>query len=185
VISFCADVTNEVYVQLGNKGAIILNIYFLLEFLLLTYYFSLLLIVLKKLILLLGVGFLVLFILTSIFWQDIHTYQNIIRIIGSVLFVTYSVLFFRYFLKTLPVESPWLYPHFLIVAGIGFYFFQGFCSFTLSRYVFTHLPKEYGLHIWLLHGITEIIKHLFFARGIYLSDHSQNIAIAKNHARNV
>jgi hypothetical protein len=169
IASLLSDSINEIYVRSGHKGYIVYNIYFLVECGLLIYLFFIIGTIKKELAAIAAFSFLLLFAIVSLYYQNIHTYQNSIRLLGSCFFIICGLSFYGKFNKELPVDNPWTYDINWFVFAITLYYTQGLVTFGISRYVFENMPSNYGMNVWLLHLITDLIKNILFSIGLYYS----------------
>ncbi|HET9055571.1 MAG TPA: hypothetical protein VFN30_01870 [Chitinophagaceae bacterium] len=172
VISFLSDAINRIMVLNGYRGFYIFNTYFILQFLLLSYVFTLLL--LNKKIVYAGALLFALFTFyISLNIQGFAEYQSWTRTTGGVILLTYSVLYYRQLLITLPAQNIGQYAPFWINTAVSLYFSFNLFLFIIANYVFTNLPADAGMLVWGFHNVNNILKNILFAVGIYYAGKKQ------------
>jgi hypothetical protein len=167
--SFLADTINEFYFITGHRGSMVNNIYYLIEFSLINLCFIAIMPSLRKIASFISLAFLIVFLLTTLYWQDIHTYQSITRLSGTAIFLYYTAFFYRDLMKDLPADNIWLHPPFWIVFAFFLYYSLNLVVFSLSHFFFTELPPRYGALLWIYHSLAEIFKNGLLFWGLFVS----------------
>ncbi|HEV7622381.1 MAG TPA: hypothetical protein VGO09_11630, partial [Flavisolibacter sp.] len=72
----------------------------------------------KNVVIVAGSAFLLIFIITTIFLQPITSYQSITRVAAALLFISYTVVYYLYMMKELPVDNILYHMPFWLVTGI-------------------------------------------------------------------
>ncbi len=166
MLALIADIANECYIRAGERGYLILNSYFLLQFILLGFiYFNIF--NKQKLILWIVLGFILIWSLNLIFYQTINEYQSYSRILGSLILIVFAIISYKNNFNT-PLENNNLnYLIHWINMGVLFYFFLNLYLFTISNYVLKHVFKDDAMVIWGFHSINNIVKNILFAIALF------------------
>ncbi|HET9055302.1 MAG TPA: hypothetical protein VFN30_00500, partial [Chitinophagaceae bacterium] len=162
VISFLFDMINLITVFSGYRGFYSFNTYFILQFLLLSYIFSLLLDN-KKFVYTSVLLFVIFTFYVSLGVQGFAEYQSWTRTTGGIILLTYSVLYYRQLLITLPAQNISQYAPFWINSAVFLYFSFNLFLFIIANYVFKNFSNEIGMTVWGFHNINNIVKNILFA----------------------
>jgi len=111
--------------------------------------------------------FVTFFLINSLCWQDINTYQSMTRILGGLIFVAFSVLYYFQLMRDLPANNLLHYGPYWLVLGVFSSFMLNVYFYTLSTYVLTELDKENRLLFWMLHSFNEIARNTLFAIAVF------------------
>ncbi len=170
ILSALADATGFMLLQSGTPTVLLLNVYYIVLFVLLSwFYYEVLVEKVHRLVLIAGsVTYLVSFVLISLYVQGITEYQTLMWVITAVIMIIYSISYFFYSIST--ISSPAFYGFSLIWINIGvmIYFCLNLFLFVMGNYILTRLDPETSALIWSSHNINNIIKNLLFAIGIYM-----------------
>jgi len=165
--SLASDIGNELYVRAGFRGYLILNIFFVTQIILLSQIFALLLERKKGIYVTLAL-FLVFGVLDTILFQPINEYQNVLRLVGGVMMISFSVYYyFIFFAKPIPTIDIFRFSPGWIVTAVFYYFSYNLFLFVFANYVFRNETREMAMLFWGFHGINNIIKNSLFTIGIY------------------
>ena len=168
LLSLLFDIGNRLYFYFGYKGYLILNIYTVVEFIVLCYLYSTLL-KSTKIIIIYLVIFLVVFSMCTVFYQPINDFQNVPMVLESLAVITFSCIHFVDIYRDLPTENLVSYLPGWVNVSIFYYFAFDFFLFALSEYIFKNASPNVSLLLWAgFHSFNNIIKNLIFATGIYL-----------------
>lgn len=105
-------------------------------------------------------------LLVYFFALNIFTYNGLIRIIGSIAFIIYSFLYLKRMFwvsedhRLNAVGTLWINGAILIYFGIGI------GTFLMRDTSITNISIETEKLVWIVHNICNIIKNLFFAKGL-------------------
>lgn len=156
-LSFASDVIS-VFLINGTNYAF-LHGYGLVEALiLLMFYHSTLSI--KKLVPLLGIAFILFYLLNSIYYEY-GGFNTIGRSVECLLIAFLALLLFYKFFKQeedIFIERS---PLFWINVGVLIYFSGAFFTFVFSKYILSDQP------LWILHNVSNILKNIFLAIGLW------------------
>lgn len=176
IILFCSslitEACSEVYIRTGHEGTLILNIFFVIQFLLMSYIYRLLLAgKYANLINTVLVVFLAYCIGVIIFSekQEIHAPQKWAWIIGSIIIVSYGALhIFRVF-KTVASKPP-IHQHGPLWVSIAFIVYFSFSAgvFLISDQVFSgKLDPATAMTMWNFHNFYYIIRNILLTVAIH------------------
>lgn len=167
IVAFASDTGSLILADIGDSSIPLINLYWLITFILLTLYFNDLLG--RKGKYLFGALAIVVavFILNTVLWQGAGQYQGFSVAAGGMMLMIFSLTYFSSILERLPSENIMHFAFFWTNSAIGFYFSFNFLLFVFANYVFTSLSPEEGIVFWTFHNINNIIKNLLFAVGIY------------------
>ena len=181
-ISFSADISNIIYIKLCFKGAEIVNIYFLLQFILVSTIFTMLCEQMKGLIYSIGGAYILFFILNSIYQQPISAFQSNIATLQDVIIIVYAFVYFYLVLKELEIGHLLRYSSFWIVTSLFLYSLLSVYIFAISTFVFNHLPGIYGTYLWMFHNLTNILKNfMFFLAMVYTKRRTPSVIRLKRY----
>lgn len=161
-ISLTADLGNLIYIKIGGRGAEIVNIYFLLQFILVSVIFTMLCEQMKGMIYSIGGAYIIYFILNSLYLQPLSTFQSNIATLQDVIIIAYTFIYFYFVLKELEIGHLLRYSSFWIVTSLFLYSLLSVYIFALSTYVFANLPDKYGALLWMFHDLSNILKNIMF-----------------------
>jgi hypothetical protein len=170
VLSFLSDMISFVMASKHIDTSAFYNTYFIIQFFLLLYFYNHQ-IANKKLIYFTIIIFLAFFIFNTIFFQPFTTYQNWLRVLGSLIFIGYSVAYFRKMLKNdetdrwmdNPPINPFRHYPFWINAAVFYYFAFNIFLFIMRKYVAEHAEKSIIQDFWAFHNFNNIMKNFLFA----------------------
>jgi hypothetical protein len=161
-VSFAADITNELYIQLGHRGAEIVNIYFSLQFILVSIIFTLLCEQMKDLVYTIGIAYIMFLIINTINWQPFNEFQSNTAVLQDVIIIAYTFVYFYFVLKELEIGHLLRYSSFWIVTSLFLYSLLSVYIFALTNYVFAFLPEKYAMLPWTFHDLSNILKNIMF-----------------------
>lgn len=166
MVSLASDVANEIYVRAGNRGYLVLNLFYLIQFILLC---SIYLNVFKdKFAVALSLMFFILFwLINTNFWQNIYAYQGNARILGNGILVIFSIACYVKISKK-PFSNNKIKSLVLwFNMGVLYYFFCNLYLFAIGQYILEELFKTNSIIIWGLHSMNNAVKNLFFAWALF------------------
>ena len=188
-IAFCSDLSSYVLGKTGRSSTVVLNSYFIVQFFLLNYIYYLFLKnrTLAYAVFILFTGFAIINIL---FIQPFNEYQSWLRVVGGIIFIYYSILYYIQDFKVkstkIPItneisvqnlqESRKLYESIFnpatwsglwINTAVFFYFSMNFSLFIMNNYIFKNEAPEIGMLYWSFHNFNNSIKNILFAVAIY------------------
>jgi hypothetical protein len=172
IVSFLADTTNLIFYK--NKGYdvdIVNNIYLISLFLLInrTYFifWKSLLNIRKSLFTKISFILICLFILDSIFYENIKEHQSIIWAIESLVCTVYAIKFYIACHKISPPVNALTFAPFWLNTAIFLYFSFNLFLFAMSNYIFKNMSADDSMAAWVFHNFNNIIKNILFAVSIY------------------
>ncbi|HET9056997.1 MAG TPA: hypothetical protein VFN30_09145 [Chitinophagaceae bacterium] len=171
-VAACSDLISYILIQKHQSSILVTNIYFIAQLLLLNYIFTLLL-PNKKFVYTGALLFVLFTFYISLNIQGFAEYQSWTRTTGGVILLTYSVLYYRQLLITLPAQNISQYAPFWINTAVSLYFSFNLFLFIIANYVFTNLPADAGMLVWGFHNVNNILKNILFAVGIYYAGKKQ------------
>ncbi len=164
--SLVADIANECYTQAGQNGFLIINGFFILQFLLLNqfYYY---LINDKLLIKLIVIFYVILIILNSLFYQGFNEFQHLLRVYECLALITYAVISYYNLFKNPSTDRHFNLFVLWINMGVLFYFFFNLYLFGISNYILKQMFRDDAMIIWGSHSFNNVVKNVLFAIGLY------------------
>ncbi|HET9057501.1 MAG TPA: hypothetical protein VFN30_11715 [Chitinophagaceae bacterium] len=164
IISPITDLINYTLGKIEMPSLIVANLCFILQFLLLNYIFTLLLS--NKKIVYTGALLFVIFTLYNFLRiQNFTEYQDWPYVTGSIMLLTYSLLYMWQLIIAPPAQNIWQFSPFWINTAVLWYF----SLFLMINYVFKNFSTEIAMVVWVFHNINNIVKNILLAVGIYYS----------------
>lgn len=166
MLSLISDIVNECYIRAGERGYLILNVYFVLQFILLGFiYFNVF--NKQKMILWIVLGFVLIWLSNSIFYQNLHEYQSYSRVLGGIILIVFAILSYTTSFNK-PLQNKNLnYLALWINMGVLFYFFFNLYLFGISNYILKQMFRDDAIVIWGFHSINNIVKNILFAIALF------------------
>lgn len=166
MVALASDIANECFVRSGQKGFIIINSYFILQFILLgaIYHYILKRKLMVKIVMII---YLILLILNTLTLQGFNEFQHFMRIYECVAIIGFGIGSYTSILKT-PLEDK--NRNFLILwinMAVLFYFFFNLYLFGISNYVLKDMFRDDAMVIWGFHSVNNITKNIFFALALF------------------
>lgn len=179
MVSFTADIANELYIRSGHMGYIIMNIYFVIQFFLLCMVYQNILQEKTKIIGAIWL-FMICWLINTIFLQGINEYQSYARLLGGIILVIFSVVcYYRMFRN--PITDKRMNLLVLWVnMGVLFYFFFNLYLFGMSNYVLKNMFRNDAMIVWGFHNVNNIVKNVLFAIGLFEAGRKLSDSNAKN-----
>lgn len=179
MVSFAADLANELYIRSGHMGYVIMNIYFVVQFILLCLVYQNILQAKTKIIAAICL-FMLFWLTNTLFIQGINEYQSYSRLLGGVILVIMSVIcYYRMFRN--PITDKKMNLLILWVnMGVLFYFFFNLYLFGMSNYILKNMLKEDAMIVWGFHNVNNIVKNILFAIGLFEAGRKLSGSTAKN-----
>ncbi len=170
VSAFC-DLIGFILMSGKHSTAVVINIYYMLTFILLSwYYYESIFKVKYKLVLPIGsVVYFVLFLVITFTMQDISFYQNRVWVLISVILLVYSLLYSVYLHKDVLRSGKQGGSALCFSTGIFYYFAWSTGIFIVTEYLLVKLDSETMLLVWMAHNLGNIGKNLFLAAGFYFT----------------
>lgn len=180
LVSLSADIANEFYVRSGHQGYVIINAFFSIQFVLLSFIYYRLL-QLKQFITVSTIVYLFLVLADSFYFQAILEFQNIMRIVESVLLIFYALYSYSVILKRAETNKS---QHYLLLwfnLAIVFYCFSNLYLFGISDYILKEMFREDAIIIWGFHSVNNIVKNLFLGIALFGTGTQPTFSIKKKN----
>ena len=165
-IALACDIVNTVLALQRVNNMPVAHIYGLLEGLLLLAFFDRLLTWKKMTWAILCVAYTMLYVVDSIFFESIFTFNAWSRSLEALTMIVLCVVAFNSFYQreeNIFIEKS---PHFWMVIGILTYFSGALFSFLLSTDMLSQAPDRfYGS--WMLHNFSNVLKNVIFTIGLW------------------
>lgn len=165
-IALIADVVNITLAFLHVNNLPVAHVYGLIESTLLIAFFALLLGWKKSMWIILSVGFAIYYVVNSIYFESIFSFNAWSRSAEALLMMVFCVMALRMFYsreEDIFIEKS---PHFWIVIGILTYFSGALFSFLLSTDMLSQSSDRfYGS--WMLHNFSNLLKNIIFTIGLW------------------
>ncbi len=168
VLSFLADIGNELFSRSGQSGYVITNAFFIIQFLLLSIlYYA----VLKNKIWLVRLSILygILLLADILFIQKIDEFQGWIRVFEAIVLAGYALSCYINLHNKPNPDKKFDLLLLWINMGVLFYFFFNLYLFSISNYVLKNMFKEDAMIVWGFHNVNNIVKNILFSIGLYES----------------
>lgn len=160
------DLLNYVVVfVIGKSNIAILNVSVIVQFFLLSYLYHILLNN-KKIIYIGLIAFIGFFIVNIYCIQPFREFQSWLFVATAIIFLIYSVLYYRQTLKINPPIDPFYFYSFWVNSAVFYYFAFNLYLFAMSNYVFKNMTPQESTAFWGFHNINNIIKNFLFAAAI-------------------
>lgn len=171
VISAVCDLIGFILMSEKHSTAMVINIYYILTFILLSwYYYESIFKVKYKMVLPIGsVVYFVLFLVITFTMQDFSLYQNRVWVLVSVILLVYSLLYSVYLHKDVLRSGKQGGSALCFSTGIFYYFAWSTGIFIVTEYLLVKLDSETMLLVWMAHNLGNIGKNLFLATGFYFT----------------
>ncbi len=166
LVSFAADLGNELFMRLGGRGYSIINAFFIAQFFLLSYIYSLFF-KNRMLIYIASILFTGFAIINTLFIQPFNEFQSWSDGVQSAILIIYSITCYNQLLKNPPEDERLGSLILWINMGVSFYFFMNLYLFINANYVFKSESTGTAMIIWGFHNFCNVVKNVFFAVGIY------------------
>jgi hypothetical protein len=169
ITSALCDLTGFILMSGKYSTALIINIYYLLTFILLSWYYyeSIFQARYKKVLPVGSMVFLVLSLLITLTMQDISYYQNRVWVLVSVIVLTYALIFGAEIHKNVLSTGEQGPSAICFNSGVFFYFAWSTGIFIVTEYLLMQLDRETMLTVWSAHNLGNISKNIFLAWGFY------------------
>lgn len=118
-----------------------------------------------------GICFLVLSGLNSIFLQRLDQYNSNARGVCAFLIILGTLALFFRIISEMKVLRLGKYPLFWINAGLLVYFSSSFFLFIMSNYIL-HLNNTLNVYIWMVHAVLNVILYTMISIGLWM--HNSN-----------
>jgi len=163
-ISFLSDLVSLYFAFNSQRNYWVINIYRVIEILLIGYFFYLNLGV-KKIVLFITILFLLVFLYLLIF-VNFNSFYGSTFAIHAIINIALCLMIFYEFYKNEQEIFIDKTPLFWLNIGFLAYFAGALFSFLLSNYLLTRYP-EFSKEAWKFHNIANILKNILFAIGLW------------------
>lgn len=186
IVSATCDTIGTILYNKRQSNALVINIYFIVQFCLLSLlYYKVLLKKNDKVTLAASVThaiiicLIIILLLRGAFINGASAYQSFIWSISGLIILIYGILYQRELHKARHTISLSKYGMAWINGGVILYFTISIWIFIFGNYIFTDLSKEGFRIIWSFHNVANIMKNILFAIGIYyegknIADHAKS-----------
>lgn len=167
--SLISDVGNEIYVFLGYRGALVHNIFFVCQIVLLCLVYSYML--RPKFVAKIAEWmFPVIALVYTISFQSIIEYQSPIRVIGGLMMISFAARYFWQMYLYLPTEDLRGFLKGWVNMAVFSYFTFNLFLFACANYFFKNESTVVAMAFWSFHNLNNIIKNCLLAFGLYFSN---------------
>jgi hypothetical protein len=155
------------------NSVMVSNIYFLLHFFLLNWFYYELFIKKNRngnyrILLISGIVVYAVCFIGTLFKLGIFQYHGLLRALGGLIIITYSVAFLYYLLTAnIPLHPQLFDGSFWFVGGIVFHLSVTIGIYITFQYVFTNAENDLLRDVWSIHNVCNVIKNMAFAAGFY------------------
>ncbi len=176
IVSGISDLIGYILSSDQQSTVVLLNTYFAVLFFLLTwFYYDILFLNNRRMMIWIGLAiYLQSFILTTLFVQSYLEYQTLMWVITAIIMIIYGIAYFFYSFSTIPMSNVFGYSFIWINSGVLIYFCLCLFLFTVGDYALTQLDTKTSAMVWSFHNVSNLLKNILFAIGIYL--HKRKIA---------
>ncbi len=170
IISGISDLVGFILSKDQESTVVLFNTYYAVLFFLLTwFYYEILFLNNRRIMVWIGLAiYLQSFILTTLFVQSFFEYQTLMWVITAIIMIIYGIAYFFYSFSTIPMANVFGYSFIWINSGVLIYFCLSLFLFTVGNYALTRLDTEMSAVVWSFHNVSNILKNVLFAIGIYL-----------------
>jgi len=167
ITSLVSDLVCYVLAKSHISTMSVVNVYFIVEFLILSALYAYLLADVKKYIYTIAIACASFFVINSIYVQGVEVVQSYTATLCSVITIGYCLILFHDLIGNLPsffISRNYL---FWLNTGVVYYYSFNLLLFIFSTYVFLNLSRQEVMAVWLFHNLNNIIKHILFSIAIY------------------
>jgi len=161
--SMVSDLVCYILAKSGIPTMPVINVYFIISFLILSLLYAYLLSDVKKYIYQIAIVCLVFFMINSLYGQGIKVIQSYTTTLCSVITIGYCFILFHDLITNLPSFNISKNHLFWLNTGVVFYYSFNLLLFIFSTYVFIKLSQYEVMAMWLFHNVNNIIKHVLFS----------------------
>jgi len=168
--SFVLDAIGRTLWINSRSNLFIGHFHTLVEFLLLANAFRIALngFVSNKVMQFIMLGFAILAVLNTIFVQTLEFNNSYIKLFESLLFISFSLLYFYRLGKEMKIANLEMDPMFWISTGVLIYFAGSFFIFLYANFILLY-TQELGIRIWFVHAIFFLLFGLLNSIGLWIS----------------
>lgn len=165
-ISAFSDLICYIMFKMNIPNMAIINLYFIIQFLLLSYFYGQILNN-RKLVYTILFLFLVFVVINTLFFQPFTEFQSWSDGLQSIILLVYAVNYNLRLLRNPPQDESLTSFTLWINMGVMFYFGLNLYLFFITHYVFENESTEIAMISWSFHNFFNIVKNILFATGIY------------------
>lgn len=171
VISAVCDLIGFILMSGKHSTAVVINIYYMLVFILLSwYYYESIFKVKHKLLLPIGsFVYFVLFLVITLTMQNFYLYQSQVWVLVCVILLVYSLMYSIYLHKDVLRTGKQGASAICFSVGFSYYFAWSTGIFIVTEYLLAKLDSETMLLVWSAHNLGNIAKNMFLAAGFYFT----------------
>lgn len=172
-LSAAVQATAEILAQFGINNMPVSHAYALFGFLLITSFFRFILkpFIPSKVFTVLGIIFLLLAVVNSLFWQPIVEFNSIPLVIEALIIMVFSISTFiltlnegqNEYIRPLLVSLNW------VNSGLFVYFFGSLILFYNGHVIIHEASKYLSQYTWLAHSMLTVILHTCLLMGLWKS----------------
>lgn len=156
----------------GESNIFLNNAYNIIQFCLLSYIYALFF--KNKTIIYVGLILYVVFVsLNTLFVGSFSAFQSWPRIVGNILLFSYSITVITEMYNTPPKDEQMAILFLWINMAVLFYFGMNLYLFGTFDYILKNESADIARISWSFHNVSNIVKNLFFAVGIYYAGRKQ------------
>jgi len=167
LISLVSDMVCYILAKSSIPTMPVINVYFILSFLVLSLLYACLLHDVKEYIYKIAIACVVFFLIDSLFVQGVKVIQSYTTTLCSVITIGYCFILYYDLITNLPSFNISRNYLFWLNTGVVFYYSFNLLLFVFSTYVFINLSAYEVMAMWLFHNLNNIIKHVLFSIAIY------------------
>jgi hypothetical protein len=170
ILSILSDTISYIVIYFGAaNNNMVLNIFFYGQCVLLSLFYYLSGFSSKKHIILLTTAFVILCLSEILFGQSIESYQSHVHVIGSIILIGYSINCYRMMIRDIDYQSWTKHKSLFYINSAIFFYFSYMAFFVLNDFLLAELNIQSPMVHWSLHNVSNIIKNVLFAVGIFYS----------------